>query len=88
MANQYDDKYSQRNFYWGKKPSPFCFKVLELLPPSRPLRLIDIGCGEVRHHPGRPFVRPLPASPGAIEGRPSDDPLADLQRAVDDRPRQ
>ena len=49
MANQYDQKYAQGSFYWGKKPSPFCLKVLELLPVDRPLRLIDIGCGEGRN---------------------------------------
>ena len=49
MVNQYDSKYAKPSFYWGKKPSPFCLKVLERLPPDRPLRLIDIGCGEGRN---------------------------------------
>ena len=49
MANQYDRKYAERCFYWGQEPSPFCLKALELLPPERPLRLIDIGCGEGRN---------------------------------------
>ncbi len=49
MPNQYDQKYTEPAFYWGKKPSPFCLKVLEVFPVDRPLRLIDIGCGEGRN---------------------------------------
>lgn len=49
MPNQYDQKYAQKAFYWGKIPSPFCLKVLECFPVDRPLRLIDIGCGEGRN---------------------------------------
>ncbi|MFB3891238.1 MAG: class I SAM-dependent methyltransferase [Phycisphaerae bacterium] len=49
MANQYDREYAPRAYYWGKKPSLLCFKVLELMPPDRPLRLLDIGCGEGRN---------------------------------------
>ncbi|MCK4850168.1 MAG: class I SAM-dependent methyltransferase [Phycisphaerae bacterium] len=48
MANQYDKKYAQKTYYWGKRPSSFCLKVLELLPPDQPRKLIDIGCGEGR----------------------------------------
>ncbi len=49
MSNQYDQRYAHDSFYWGKKPSSFCLKVLELMPPDRPLRLLDIGCGEGRN---------------------------------------
>jgi tellurite methyltransferase len=49
VANQYEKKYDQPAFYWGKKPSPLCLKVLEHMPVDRPLRLIDIGCGEGRN---------------------------------------
>jgi tellurite methyltransferase len=49
MANQYDQKYAQKPFYWGKRPSAFCLKVLELFPVDRPLRLLDTGCGEGRN---------------------------------------
>jgi len=46
---QYDEKYQSTASYWGHKPSNLCLAVLELLPPERPLRLLDIGCGEGRH---------------------------------------
>jgi tellurite methyltransferase len=49
MANQYDQKYGTSSSYWGKRPSPLCLRVLELMPVDRPLRLIDIGCGEGRN---------------------------------------
>lgn len=47
--NPYDEKYDQPGYYWGVKPSPICFEVLKLLPPDRPLKLLDIGCGEGRN---------------------------------------
>ena len=48
MVNRYDVAYRKPEYYWGKLPSRSCFKVLELLPPDKPLRLLDIGCGEGR----------------------------------------
>jgi len=49
MINPYDTKYDQETYYWGVRPCSMCFDVLKLLPPDRPLRLLDIGCGEGRH---------------------------------------
>jgi len=49
MDNPYDKRYDQSGYYWGTKPSPICFRVLELLPPDKPLKLLDIGCGEGRN---------------------------------------
>lgn len=42
----YDEKYSEEGYYWGKKPSSSCFKVLKLKPPVEKLRVIEVGCGE------------------------------------------
>lgn len=47
--NSYDERYEQPGYYWGKAPSRMCYRVLHLLPPDRPLRLLDIGCGEGRN---------------------------------------
>ncbi len=33
-------------YYWGVNPSSMCLKVLSLLPPERPLKVLDICCGE------------------------------------------
>ena len=45
MNNPYDERYDRDGYYWGTRPSSMCFRVLQLLPPDRPLRLLDIGCG-------------------------------------------
>jgi len=45
-ASYYEDKYRKENYFWGVQPSSMCLKVLEALPPIRPLKLLDIGCGE------------------------------------------
>jgi len=42
----YEDDYQKDEYFWGVRPSAMCLKVVELLPPERPLRLLDIGCGE------------------------------------------
>ena len=46
---QYDEKYGGKSFYWTLRPSSTCFEVLKRMPPDRPLRLLDIGCGEGRN---------------------------------------
>ncbi len=46
---QYDEKYGGESFYWPVQPSNTCFEVLKSMPPDRPLRLLDIGCGEGRN---------------------------------------
>jgi tellurite methyltransferase len=45
-VSPYEEKYQKDEYFWGLEPSTMCLKVLELLPPSRPLKLLDIGCGE------------------------------------------
>lgn len=47
--NQYDEKYLEKEFYWGVKPSPICYKVLEMNASSKTQTLLDIGCGEGRN---------------------------------------
>ena len=49
MQNPYDQKYDRQEYYWGKEPSPICYKILQSLPPVKPLKLLDIGCGEGRN---------------------------------------
>jgi tellurite methyltransferase len=49
MTNVYDERYDRPGYYWGKTPSQTCYRVLQLLPPDRPLKLLDIGCGEGRN---------------------------------------
>ena len=47
--NLYDERYEHPGYYWGKTPSHSCYRVLQVLPPDRPLKLLDIGCGEGRN---------------------------------------
>ena len=49
MNNIYDEIYQQQDYYWGFKPSATCYKVLEMMPPTKHLKLLDIGCGEGRN---------------------------------------
>jgi len=49
--NSYDQKYAGEEYYWGKKPSVTCDKLIEIMHPAPNLRpkLIDLGCGEGRN---------------------------------------
>lgn len=42
----YEEEYQKEEYFWGIQPSAMCLKVLEYMPPVRPLKLLDIGCGE------------------------------------------
>ncbi len=46
IINDYESRYDTEEYYWGVKPSEMCFEVMKLLPPTKPLRVLDIGCGE------------------------------------------
>jgi len=41
-----DKKYKANDYFLGEKPSSMRYEVLKLLPPTRRLKLLDIGCGE------------------------------------------
>lgn len=42
----YEDKYHDDLYYWGTAPSQMCYEVMRLSPPTRKMRVLDIGCGE------------------------------------------
>ncbi|GAE36843.1 helix-turn-helix domain-containing protein [Halalkalibacter akibai] len=42
----YEKEYETSQYYGGVNPNPDCYKVLELMPPTKHLKLLDIGCGE------------------------------------------
>jgi tellurite methyltransferase len=42
----YESDYQKEDYFWGIEPNSTCLKVVELVPPVRPLKLLDIGCGE------------------------------------------
>ena len=39
-------RYRTQELYWGGEPNEMCYDILRLLPPTRPLKVLDIGCGE------------------------------------------
>jgi tellurite methyltransferase len=45
-VSYYENDYRREEYFWGVEPSTMCLKILELLPPVRPVKLLDIGCGE------------------------------------------
>jgi len=47
MNDLYLKRYDQKDYYWGTEPSSTCRRVADLLS-DRPLRVLDIGCGEGR----------------------------------------
>ncbi|WP_027086005.1 methyltransferase domain-containing protein [Cohnella panacarvi] len=42
----YEEEYKTDRYYWGTVPNSACYKVLRRYPPTKRLRLLDIGCGE------------------------------------------
>lgn len=45
----YEKQYKNKSYYWGLVPSKMCLDVLKLMPPTRHIKLLDIGCGEGRN---------------------------------------
>lgn len=45
-TTHYEEKYQTQMLYWGNEIWDRCYDVMKLLPPTRPLKLLDIGCGE------------------------------------------
>ena len=44
---KYENVYADLSeYYWGLSPSKMCLKIIELIPPGRHLKVMDIGCGE------------------------------------------
>lgn len=42
----YEEKYRNEEYYWGITPSNLCYEIMKLMPPIKPYRVLDIGCGE------------------------------------------
>lgn len=42
----YDDRYKKDEYFWGLQPNETCYEIMKLKPPTRPLKVLDIGCGE------------------------------------------
>lgn len=42
----YEKHYKSAGYYWGITPNSMCYEIMKLRPPIKPLRVLDIGCGE------------------------------------------
>lgn len=43
---EYERRYACEDYYWGLEPNSMCYEALRMLPPVKPLKLLDVGCGE------------------------------------------
>lgn len=46
VETDYDRRYTTEGYYWGLMPNRLCYDVMKILPPIKPYRVLDIGCGE------------------------------------------
>ena len=46
VVTDYDKRYNTEEYYWGLRPNRICYDIMKILPPIRPYRVLDIGCGE------------------------------------------
>lgn len=46
VVTDYDNRYNTTDYYWGLKPNRICYDIMKILPPIKPYRVLDIGCGE------------------------------------------
>ena len=46
VVTDYDKRYNTEEYYWGLIPNRICYDIMKILPPIKPYRVLDIGCGE------------------------------------------
>ncbi|MCH5323756.1 MAG: methyltransferase domain-containing protein [Eubacterium sp.] len=46
VISDYDNRYKNEEYYWGLKPNRVCYEIMQMLPPTKPYRVLDMGCGE------------------------------------------
>ena len=46
VISDYDKRYDRADYYWGIAPNQLCYEIMKLRPPIKPLKVLDIGCGE------------------------------------------
>lgn len=46
VVSDYDKRYDTEDYYWGITPNNLCYEIMKLRPPVKPLKVLDIGCGE------------------------------------------
>lgn len=46
INSDYENRYKSDEYYWGLEPNQLCYEIMKLRPPIKPLKVLDIGCGE------------------------------------------
>lgn len=46
VNSDYEQKYLEEGYYWGLTPNYLCHDLMQKRPPVKPLRVLDMGCGE------------------------------------------
>ena len=46
ILSDYETRYKTGDYYWGVQPNRFCYEIMQRMPPVKPLKVLDIGCGE------------------------------------------
>lgn len=46
VVSDYDKRYDTAEYYWGISPNNLCYEIMQMRPPVKPLKVLDIGCGE------------------------------------------
>ena len=46
INSDYEKRYQCDGYYWGLEPNQLCYDIMRLKPPTKPLKVLDIGCGE------------------------------------------
>lgn len=46
INSDYENRYNTDEYYWGLNPNSLCYEIMKLKPPVKPLKVLDIGCGE------------------------------------------
>ncbi len=45
-VTDYDKRYNTQDYYWGLTPNHLCYEIMRIKPPTKPYKVLDIGCGE------------------------------------------
>ena len=46
VVTDYEKRYQSEEYYWGIVPNSLCYEIMKLRPPVKPLKVLDMGCGE------------------------------------------
>ena len=45
-VTRYEESYAGEDYYWGLVPGRLCMEIFNRRPPVKPLRVLELGCGE------------------------------------------